>query len=368
MAGEPVVDVAPQTCIREIPRAVGREVFVTAAAAPGPELEGLAAALRADHAATVMAGEYFGPNVAAADLPATAATLAASPVPVTWVLGNSATPGLGGLHLWAAAGADVEPIVLDGRILGAVLRGPYADECWLAGLHAADTSASLPDQARATYELMEQALGVVGMDFSHVARTWLFLHDILSWYGPFNKVRTDFFTERGVFDRLVPASTGIGGSNPAGAAMITGVYALRPKHPSVTVQAVPSPLQCPALAYGSSFSRAVEVALPDVKRLWISGTASIAPDGETQHLDDVVAQTALTCDVVAAILKSRGMDWADVTRATAYFRHAADAGIFAQHCAAAGLPPLPTVVAHNVICRDNLLFELEVDAVQAQSG
>jgi len=165
----------------------------------------------------------------------------------------------------------------------------------------------------------------------------------------------------------VPASTGIGGSNPHGAAMVAGIYAVKSSNPEVTVQAVPSPLQCPALEYGSSFSRAVEVAMPDLQRLLVSGTASIAPDGQTQHVCDVEAQTARTCEVIGAILESRGMGWEDVTRATAYVRFPEDAEVFEQFRSARGMPVLPVVVAHNVICRGDLLFELEVDAVRTRS-
>ena len=80
---------------------------------------------------------------------------------------------------------------------------------------------------------------------------------------------------------------------------------------------------------------------------------------------DVLAQTARTCDVVAAILESRELGWEHVTRATAYVRHAADAGVLEQYRQSVGLPPLPVVVAHNTVCRDDLLFELEVDAARA---
>jgi hypothetical protein len=32
------------------------------------------------------------------------------------------------------------------------------------------------------------------------------------------------------------------------------------------------------------------------------------------------------------------------------------------------MPQMPVVTAHNTICRDELLFELEVDAVRARQG
>jgi enamine deaminase RidA (YjgF/YER057c/UK114 family) len=79
----------------------------------------------------------------------------------------------------------------------------------------------------------------------------------------------------------------------------------------------------------------------------------------------VEAQIALTMDVVEAILVAQGMSFADIARATAYYRHAADAPRFAGWLARHGLSHLPVVHAACDICRDDLLFELEVDAVQS---
>jgi hypothetical protein len=81
-------------------------------------------------------------------------------------------------------------------------------------------------------------------------------------------------------------------------------------------------------------------------------------------VDDVEKQVALTMDVVAGILESRDMSWADVNRGVAFFRHEKDIPKLAEYCAAHHLPDFPVVVARNTICRDDLLFELEVDAVK----
>jgi len=351
--------------VREIAREGMTERFITSLGATPAKLPAVQECLAERAEAVVVGGEYFGPSLSGVEQDQAQTWLAQTATPLTWVQGGPGTERLGGLYAHGVTAACVTPLVLEGHVVGTAVEGPYATEVRLSGLYARDVTAPREVQARATFELMEEALALVGMDFGHVVRTWLFLDDILDWYGEFNHVRTTFFHERGVFDHLVPASTGIGGSNPAGAAMMTGVYAVRGKHPEVCAQAVPSPLQCPALEYGSSFSRAVEVAMPDLKRLLISGTASIEPGGRTEHVGEVLAQTGLTCEVVAAILESRGMGWEDVTRATAYVRHASDAGVFEEHRAASGMPPLPVIVAHNVICRDDLLFELEVDATQA---
>lgn len=208
---------------------------------------------------------------------------------------------------------------------------------------------------------MQEGLRAAGMDFSHVIRTWFYNYEMLQWYDEFNKVRTAFFHEHKVFDGLVPASTGIGGRNAAGAALTAGLVAVRT--PGVAPKAIASPLQCPALDYGSSFSRAVELKTPGYRRLMISGTASIAPEGHSVHIGDIDKQVQLTCDVAGAILQSRGMSWQDLSRAIAYFKYGKDAEAFTRFCAAQHLPSMPFLYTANDICRDDLLFEIELDAI-----
>ena len=275
--------------------------------------------------------------------------------PVTWLCANSE---LTGVQIHVVKGVPVERIEKDGRVVGSVFADGLARHCRLGGLHPADTTALPADQARATFDLLAAALRDAGMTFANVARTWFYLDNILTWYGEFNQVRNDFFRKHKVFDGLVPASTGIGGANAAGTALVAAAYAVT----GGQLAAVPSPLQCPALQYGSSFSRAVELKTPDHCRLWVSGTASIAPEGETVHVGDVPGQIALTMQVVAAILESRGLDWRDTSRAIAYVREPATAQRFQEYLTAHELTDLPVVTTQNVICRDDLLFEIELDA------
>jgi enamine deaminase RidA (YjgF/YER057c/UK114 family) len=108
--------------------------------------------------------------------------------------------------------------------------------------------------------------------------------------------------------------------------------------------------------------------MPDHRRLLVSGTASIDPQGRTAHAGDVEAQTDLTMRVIHAILESRGMGWSDVCRAVAYVKHAKDAPVLGRYCAAHGIPPLPLVVTKAEICREDLLFEVEVDALRVTNG
>jgi enamine deaminase RidA (YjgF/YER057c/UK114 family) len=287
--------------------------------------------------------------------------------PVTWIEGGSCTAApLAGAIVRAVSGMEITRLSLDGRPIGALLENHTARYCHLADIRANDTSASRSEQARQTFDNMEAALEMAGMTMTDVVRTWLCMDDILDWYDDLNKVRTAFFERTGVFKAMVPASTGIGGHNAAGAAMIADVLALQPKQDDVRVFPVPSPLQCPALDYGSSFARAVEVETPDYRWLYVSGTASIDPDGHTMFVGDMDKQVRQTFDVVEAILESRDMTLDNVTRGIAYCKYAKDAPIYTAYCEERGLTNLPVIVAESAVCRDDLLFEIQVDGVKAK--
>lgn len=298
-------------------------------------------------------------------LPDLARAIDGSGLPVGWVE-NTRAENLCGLYIWLASGMPITRVQSGGRVIGSIFEDDHARYCRLTGLLPGDISHGRPEQADIVLHGMAASLADHGLAFSDVFRTWFYNHDILAWYPEFNQVRNRFFQDRKVFDGLVPASTGIGGGNAVDAALVAGLLALRAKGPGVEVFTVPSPLQSSARDYGSSFSRAVEVAMPDHRRLYVSGTASIDKEGRTIFLDDTRGQVQMTMEVVQAILRSRGMDWADVTRSLAYFKRAEDAPLLGVHCRDNALAPFPVIVAENDVCRDDLLFEIEVDAVQAQ--
>jgi enamine deaminase RidA (YjgF/YER057c/UK114 family) len=111
----------------------------------------------------------------------------------------------------------------------------------------------------------------------------------------------------------------------------------------------------------------VEVVFPGRRYVTISGTASIALGGATLYEGDVVKQIHMSLDVVEAILKSRGYEWTDTVRAIGYFRDINDLSVFDAICKERGIVPLPLAPAHTIVCRDDLLFEIELDAI-AEGG
>ena len=223
---------------------------------------------------------------------------------------------------------------------------------------ASQDGAGQTTQVLSTIKGALQAGGIV---FRDVVRTWYYLDGILAWYDDFNRARTEFFKAHDVFSLRMPASTGIGIANAAGTLVLAKVHALRPKHAGFAVRVADSPEQGCAYAYGSAFSRALELSSPEGRTLHISGSASIAPSGATEYIDDINAQIQRTVDVVAAILHAAGMDWSDTVRGIAYFRHAKDMVLWDAARQALNLPPSVEIVVHADVCRDDLLFELELE-------
>lgn len=337
------------------------------------ELAGLLAEARdtvAEHGLTILRQNVFGTPAEHHAAPEILRSIfGVVDWPVSWLEeGDSLGERLTGTHLYAIRGVEVRRLTCDNEVVGSVFSDGEAEYCHLGGIISGNLGLDRARQTSDVLERIERFVQMAGMDFSHVMRTWFYNDHILDWYDDFNVARTAFFEQRGVFDGLVPASTGIGGGNLPGAALIADALAIKPLAPvegadPVTVLEVMSPLQCPATDYRSSFSRAVEVAAPGHRRLYISGTASIEPAGATAHVNDFEAQVELTLDVVAGILHSRDMGWENVSRAIAYIKTGKDLDTYITCLHKRGISNLPNVVTENDICRDDLLFELEVDAI-----
>jgi enamine deaminase RidA (YjgF/YER057c/UK114 family) len=287
--------------------------------------------------------------------------------PVTWVECAScdAVAPLAGVQVFALSGQPVRRIWLGNRIVGSVYEDDGARHCLLGGLGATALSLLPSAQVQQTFGNLEWALAQAGFELADVVRTWFYNDDILAWYGDFNRVRSAHYAGVKWRTGSLPASTGIGARIIAGAALAVAAWAVRPLVESAHAQEVGSPLQCPAPAYGSAFSRAVEIESGGWRRLLVSGTASIFPDGKTAWVGDTKKQIDVTMSVVSAILQSRGMKFQDVTRATAYCRKPEYKAPFDAWLTTRELNHLPIVTTHSVVCRDDLLFEIELDAAVA---
>jgi len=264
---------------------------------------------------------------------------------------------------------DIE-FTMPGEVVARTSYGVVTQDDWgryalLKGVGPDDAAAPGLDQTYSSFVNVERELAAFGMGFSDVVRTWLYADRILDWYADLNRARDRFFTERGVYDRYVPASTGIGWSGGGDARIALGAFAAQALRPgAVEFEALPSPLQCPALEYGSSFSRAAEVRTPGWRRVLVSGTASINPGShEVAYVGDIDRQIDCTMKAVAAIYESRGMSLADVTGALVYLKEESFAEPWRRWVDAH--PEYPREHSRAIVadvCRPEWLFEIESDA------
>ncbi len=283
--------------------------------------------------------------------------------PVTWVQGASCDGlPLSGVQVFAISGVTLTRVRLGSRVAATVFEHGDVRHCFVGGMGPNSTALRAPAQVQQMFGNLECALDRAGFALADVVRTWFYNEDILSWYDEFNRVRSAHYATVPWRTGSIPASTAVEGKNPAGAALTLAAWAVQPLDGRPCAQEIASPLQCPAPRYGSSFARAMEVVSGGYRRLLISGTASIYPDGRTAHLGNAKKQVDLAMEVIAAILQSRGMTFHDVTRASAYFQHPVFKGYFDAWCAERHLREMPVVPMHCDICRDDLLFELELDA------
>jgi len=133
----------------------------------------------------------------------------------SFLIGKETAIGpVAGVQVYAVSGSvETEVIKPDKTPCGRILRTPGHTLITLSGV--SDTHTSRPtDQARSCLEKAESTLRRFNTDFLSVARAWVWLGDILTWYDDFNHVRNKFFTERGLIGQgtrqSMPASTGIG--------------------------------------------------------------------------------------------------------------------------------------------------------------
>lgn len=350
-----------------------RELAFSEAAAPGEApalpLRRLAARLR-DHNACLVGLMVFGSLAARPAVEAALHDALGAPAwPVLWVDGAGCHgTALAGVQAFALEGGPVEPILLNGRVVATRYMIGNTALCWVGGIVPDDIHATPGIQTTQAFAALEQALNTAGFAFGDLVRTWCYNHELLAWYDEFNRARSALYKQVAFRTGSLPASTGISAANPAGAALTLAGLALRPVKPGHDgAREIGSPLQCPAPAYGSAFSRAVELRLGPARRVLVSGTASIEPGGATVWRNDVRHQIELTMRVVAAILESRELGWHDVTRAIAYFKSPGFVPVFDDWCREHGWTNPPCLRLHCDICRDDLLFEIELDAETADT-
>ncbi len=257
--------------------------------------------------------------------------------------------------------------------------GQAAGRCWqrdgtefllLQNLQG-PAGAGRADQADRMFERAQRLLLSQGLSYKTVARTWIYLSKILDWYNEFNPVRTRWYGQFGLMPAaspsgngsaiLLPASTGIEGDFPTGAAVAMDLLAVR----GGQVEQMTNRRQKDAFKYGSSFSRGAHIRQQDNAQVLVSGTAAIDEQGRSIFLGDVARQINATFDIVGDLIAQKGAALRNLCDTSIFLKRKQDAEVYRQVAAERGLENLPAVAVVADVCRDDLLFEMDARAVMA---
>jgi enamine deaminase RidA (YjgF/YER057c/UK114 family) len=225
------------------------------------------------------------------------------------------------------------------------------------------------EHAEKMFREAEALLKSKGASFRDVARTWIYVEDILDWYSDFNLARNTCYSEFGLLhngdlsnaeDIFLPASTGIEGKNPAGASTIMDLLAITNRSDTgIHIEPLYGIKQRSPYRYGSAFSRAMKLVEPEEQWLFVSGTASLNEEGETMYPRDLSAQVKHTVEVVNSLIHPEAASFSNLCEATVFLKNKSDFSLYQETAESLGISNIPAVYLVADVCWDDLLFELD---------
>jgi len=297
--------------------------------------------------------------------------------PITFIEGSIASPApLNGIIIRAVSCPNPEDVwtINDGHVpCGRGWRSGNTSFLILQNLQGRQSGPesinTAPIQTLRMLEQAENLLRQQGACFQDVIRTWFYLDDILSWYDEFNKVRSTQYRTFDIMpgpgkDLLLPASTGIRGSNTNGSSGVLDLFAVAgPKASRPLIKQLSNTAQKDAFCYGSAFSRGALIQTKNTAMLQLSGTAAIDEQGISLYPNDIRSQISCTFDKIEALLGQAGGNLSDICAATVFVKQPEFIPVFWKMAADRGLDSFPAVCVVADICRDELLFEIDAEAI-----
>ena len=269
-----------------------------------------------------------------------------------------------GVQVWPTAHGACETVHLDGAPVGRLLETAGLRMMMLTGVTGPFVDA--PEQASGMFTGANDLLAAHGFRFQDVTRTWIYIDRLLEWYDDFNVSRRNFFEAVGIMrpDRPFdpPASTGIQGGHPLGAECFMDVLAIASRDEDLgpPFRVLRTDRQNEAYEYGSAFSRGMTVGGRPDRMILVSGTASIDTEGNTIYIDDPQGQLIESYADAAAVLQDAGAGLGDVVSAVLFSKNEVTWRAHQRLVELGLIPRLPAIATYADVCRDDLLFELEV--------
>jgi enamine deaminase RidA (YjgF/YER057c/UK114 family) len=253
------------------------------------------------------------------------------------------------------------------------------------GLCHSNMHVGIHEQAHETFNILVEILQKEGLSLSDIVRQWNYIPGILSMenlqgkslqhYQAFNEVRKHWYSQQ-LFTNGYPAATGIG--------VETGPFSIdfiaMTSNPSLKKTGLYNPKQVNAYQYAQQhlvgealhgkyknpplFERAKLLSMPKKSLVFVSGTAAILGQ-ETVGLGDVCKQTEISInnmmELISPIVTHTNQPFR-FNYVRVYIKEAAYRDAIKSVCDN-HFPDTPTSFVLAEVCRDNLLMEIEGEAI-----
>ena len=272
-----------------------------------------------------------------------------------------------------------------------VLESETGKEVWSGGVSSYLYPADTRSAAEKAFDLVIAILEKEQMSLNNIVRQWNYIGDILTVregyqnYQIFNEVRSEYY-HRYRHVKGYPAATGVGMKHGG---VILDFCALQP-HKSIMIKPVGNPDQFNAYNYGQQvlkgvadkgktikhppqFERGLLLVNNQYSTLFISGTASIKGQ-ETIGIEDIEKQTIVTIENIrklsdpariSKVISGAAPYREKYTLLRVYIKRQSDFNLVRQICDR-NFPGIPVIYVEADICRDDLLIEIEAEAVLEQ--
>lgn len=299
-----------------------------------------------------------------------------------------------GVELWAVGGENVEVKRFGPQAISVESDGIRWVHCGgVVGEPIGPDSAH--EESASAFQHLSEQLGLAGVDFGQVLRTWIYVNQITEGpdgrqrYQELNRARTTFFDgirlcgkNRASWapETIYPASTGIG---TQGKRIVLNAVALDTERSDVFFMPLENPAQTSAFDYNvkyspktPKFARAMAIIQGHFVTTMVSGTASIV-DAKSVHIGDIERQTEQTIDNIERLIAPEnfvrhnmpgvGASLTDIAKLRVYVKHVEDYEKCRAVCEAR-LPNIPAIYLHADVCRPDLLVEIEAVAFSPLNG
>lgn len=277
--------------------------------------------------------------------------------------------GFAGFILRVAAREKVQTILYDNKPCGKKWFEGNAQHIILQDLNGTGSAQVASARETEVGNMLHKADAILqasGGSYRDVVRTWFYLPDILNWYGRFNAVRNDVYTQFRLMHSLgsgvlsLPSSTGIGVGNTRKSAGTLNLYAVvGPQAGKPHIRQLSNAGQKNAYEYGAAFSRGTVISNARTKLMQLSGTAAINRRGQSLFHESCTEQIDCTFEKIRELLRPLRAGLSDICAATVFLKNKRDINQLKNSLAAHGLSELPCVYVVADICRPELLFELD---------